>query len=169
MPVNTPVTFQVQLAGLQPGQELDALAATIGYNPALLGPPSITGGGILPATLDDPADFGISPAAGQADASFLTFGELTANHITANGTFFSFTANVLSPGSGNLAFTWTDATLFNAGDPLSPIPAKPAAGTALGFSAVPVPEPGTLVLLLPLLIIAGKYTTEARRTQRCKR
>ena len=131
----------MQLTGLEPGQELDSLFASVAYNPAILGPPSIVGGGILPTILDDPNDFVISPAAGQADSSFLTFGTLSDNHIAGNGTFFSFTADVLSPGSGSLSFTWTDATLFNTADPLHPIASKPTAGAPLSFTAVPVPEP----------------------------
>ncbi len=57
LPLGVPTTILVQLSGLGVGQELDTLAATVVYDGALLGAPSISSGPIVPNPLDDPLDF----------------------------------------------------------------------------------------------------------------
>ena len=97
-------TFGVELSGLSPGQELDALAATVIYDDTLLGVPSISPGAIVPDPLDDPLDFVVSEMGGLADASFLTFALDSPFHITSDGMFFSFDVTALAPGAGTLSF-----------------------------------------------------------------
>ena len=158
LPVGQTVTFTVDLSGLLPGEELDALAATVVYDAALLGPPTIAPGPIVPDPLDDPFDFMVFTAGGVADASFLTFGLDPSARIAANGTFFSFSVEVLAEGGGTLSFDFVDASQFNPADPGWPILRDVVAGPDLGFTAV-VPEPGVWLLLASaagLLLVGGR-------------
>jgi hypothetical protein len=161
LPVGHAVTFHVELSDLAVGQELDFLAATVNYTGALLGPPTITKGGILPQPLADPADFTFDAAAGLADASFLTFSPDSAAHISTNGVFFSFDAQVLKAGAGSLSLTYVDASL-------SPnTPEDVTAGAALNFRAVDVPEPAAWLLVATAAIAAFPYVV-LRRVQRSR-
>ena len=158
LPVGQLVTFQVQLSGLTSGQELDFLAATVNYNSALLGTPTIVKGGIIPNPLADPLDFTPSPAAGQADASFSTFSASSADHIRNNGVFYSFSTQVLMAGEGSLSFSLADASRFPN------IPEDVTMGQALSFRSVIVPEPSTWVLLIAASLTAAAYFVMRRRS-----
>ena len=144
------VTVNVGLSGLAAGDELDFLAATIGYNPARFGVPSISPGAILPNPLDNPLDFVTFAGPGIADGSFLTFGVTSADRITGNGVFFSFAVMATSPGAGSFEFTFTDAQQFNPADPSNPIFPPIEVGAPLGSRTLQgdtsgVPEPASVL------------------------
>jgi hypothetical protein len=148
--VGQALTIDVELTGLEVSQELDSLAATVVFNEVLLGTPSIAAGPIVPNPLDDPLDLLTTEAAGLADAAFLTFGLDGVDHITANGVFFSFAVTPVAIGSGNIAFDFIGATLFNAADPNDPTVLTVETGTPLSF--VVIPEPSSLALAAVAMI-----------------
>jgi len=159
--VGQPVTFHVELAGLGEGRQLDSLSATVDYDGDLLGVPAISSGHILPDMLDDPLDFVASAYPGQADATFLTFGADTENHIVADGIFFSFEVIPLAEGTGIIAFNLdgVDATWFDPQDPWQPVLLQAAHPTAFTV----VPEPTSAMLGLSGLALAGLLTGRPRR------
>lgn len=146
--VGVPATILVQLSGLEAGQELDTLAATVLYDGTLLGIPSISSGPIVPNPLNSPRDFLPDEESGMADATFMTFGIESSNHITLEGTFFSFDVTTLVTGSGSLVFDFADAMEFNPADPYNPIPLVLQKGPALNFIVIPEPAGGVLILAL---------------------
>ncbi len=150
LPLATTVTIYVQLSGLEVGQELDTLAATVLYDGALLGTPSISSGPIVPNPLDDPLDFLAFGRSGLADATFLTFGTEWYDRIVSEGTFFTFDVTALALGSGSLYFDFVAATEFNPDFPLDPITLNPVVGPALNFTVVEVPEPTGIMLILTM-------------------
>ncbi len=154
LPLGVPTTILVQLSGLGVGQELDTLAATVVYDGALLGVPSVSSGPIIPSPLDDPFDFLTVEQSGLADATFLTFGAESSDRIVSEGTFFTFDVIALALGSGSLYFDFIDATQFNPDDPFDSIPLNPVAGPSLGFTVV-VPEPASSTLLMGFLVLAA--------------
>ncbi len=155
--VGDTATIEVRLSGLQSGQELDALSATVLYDSALLGDPTIAAGAILPDPLDDPWDFLTFVQSGHAEGSFLTFGTDTATHITSDGLFFSFDVTATDVGGGTFTFDFTDATQFNPADPFDPIYVWVDEGEPLAFTVVP--EPAALALLA---LAAGWLLTRRR-------
>lgn len=156
------VTFNVRLSGLQSGQELDMLAATINYNGARLGMPTILPGEIVPDPLANPLDFLASPAVGQADASFSTDSTNTssASHIRNNGVFFSFQTQPSGAGKGQLSIDVAFATQFNPAKPEKPTPLGITMGPALGFTVLP--EPSTWVLLVTAALTGIAYSWKRR-------
>jgi hypothetical protein len=147
LPVGYTVTFDVRLSGLEGGQELDSLAATIDYDGAILGAPTIVRGEIVPDPLAGPSDFLFSEDDGMADASFYTSSGDPAHRITENGVFFSFSTEVLAAGSGSFSFSYVDATQFPGTD-------ISVTGSALSFQSVIVPEPSTCVLLATAALVS---------------
>ncbi len=135
LPLGVPTTIHVQLSGLDVGQELDALAATVVYDGVLLGVPLISSGPIVPNPLDNPLDFLTSKQSGLADATFMTFGTEPSDQIVSEGTFFTFDVTPLVYGSGSLSFDFVDATQFNPNDPFDPILLYPVAGPNLTFTS----------------------------------
>jgi len=166
LPVGETVTFGVQLNGLSPGEELDFLAATLEYDDALLGPATVSPGGIVP----NASDFSGFGGPGLADGSFFTFSGASADHITADGVFYTFDVDVLAEGAGVMEVTFADGTFFNPVDPFTPLPAAVPAGGTLNFTAVDevatVPEPGSAAVWLlagSLLLVGGLFTSLRRR------
>jgi hypothetical protein len=143
--IGQPITVRLELTGLVAGEQLDSLAATVAYDGTLLGTPTVTAGPIVPNPLDDPLDLLISTDTGLADVAFLTFGIDAADHITSNGTFFTFQAAALAPGSANIALDFVGATLFNAANPNDPTILTVQAGEPISF--VVVPEPSHVAIL----------------------
>ncbi|MCI0462604.1 MAG: PEP-CTERM sorting domain-containing protein [Gemmataceae bacterium] len=159
------VSFQVLLSGLEMDQELEFLAATIGYDSALLSPPMLTAGPIVP----DVTGFQKIEAAGLADANYDSLFAMTGSHIVSNGTFFSFDVTVQGFGSGSIAFEFTDALQFNPQDPGTPLDPELEQGSALAFASpatTVIPEPASYVLLslgIGVLGIAGFRSSSCRR------
>lgn len=161
LPVHQPVTFDVWLSGLETGQELSALAATIAYTN--LGSSSISWGGIVPGTgdLDSNGD-------GQADASFFAGGSQSADRICGGGIFFSFEAVVQNLGEGELRFSYASASQFDpprdfsSNDEDNPVVCDPVIGSVLKFTAVEVPEPSTWVLLVTVALAAVSFCFKRR-------
>jgi hypothetical protein len=148
--VGEALTIDVVLSGLEPGQELDALAATVAFDGMVLGVPDISAATIVPDPLDHPLDFVLAETAGLADAAFLTFGIDAADHIAANGVFYSFTVTPLAPGAGALAFDFVGATQFNAAASNNPIVLPISAAAPLPFTVVP--EPNSLSGMLAAVV-----------------
>jgi len=148
--VGDTATVEVRLSGVQPGQELDTLAAVVVYNGSRLGSPAITGGPILPAAPFFAWDFLEMGQPGYAEASFSTIGEQASHHITSDGLFCSFDVTAAAPGRGALSFDFTDATQFNPDDPLDPTPLTVTEGDPLSFTVVP--EPNAMAMLMALLM-----------------
>ena len=139
VPVGASVTVQVELAGLNPGQELDALATSVSFPVTFFDVPNISPGPIVPDPLNDPLDLLIVEDAGLADVTFLTLGLDSADHITANGLFFEFTVTAQQLGTGEFGFAFGGATYFNSANPGAPIDAELETGPPLPFTVVPEP------------------------------
>jgi hypothetical protein len=143
------VQFDVILAGLPGsviGGHLDYLAATVSFPVGVLGTPSVPNpGSIIPDLTGFQSDVALGKPDALYDAVFLA---VTNMPINANGTFFTFDATALAPGTGSLAFdflTASDGT--NTTIPLDSV--------ALPFVITAIPEPASLVLLLTGLCAAG--------------
>jgi len=143
--VGQTATIAVRLSGLEPGDELDTLAATVGFSGSLLGEPSIMAGPIVPDPLDDPLDFLTAEKPGYAEATFLTFGQESVDRIRDNGLFFSFDVTALAPGQGEFSFEFVDATAPNPDDRFDPLPVTVQTGGPLSVTVVPEPH-GVLLL-----------------------
>lgn len=140
------VVFQVALAEMNPGQELEFLAVTIRYDELLLSRPSIHGGPIVP----DATGFLQLEDAGLADASYDALFAVTGSRIASNGVFFAFQTTVLQSGAGRVGFQFSDALEFNRDEPGNPLPPDLRQGPDLSFVIAPaavVPEPCSLMLL----------------------
>jgi len=142
------LTVNVVLSGLQAGEQLDSLAATVNLTGAFSASPVIATGSIIPDPLDDSGDVALTADSGLADYSFLTFGIDSVDHISDNGLFFSFDIDANTLGSGAVEFDFVDATFFNASDPNNPTPASLSTGASLNINVVAIPEPTTAVLVL---------------------
>ena len=160
--VGDTATIEVRLSGLQAGQELDALSATIIYEDLLLSSPVIASGPIIPDPLDDPWDFITLADPGHAEGSFLTFGTDTAAHVTSNGVFFTFDVTATDVGAGAFSFDFVDATQFNSSDPFDPIYVPVDAGEPLAFTVVPEPVSFMLVAIGTILLLMRRKAFTAR-------
>ena len=154
LPVGHSVTFYVNLSGLSQGQDLDLLAATIKYNGTFLTPSPVVKGAIIPSPLNNNSDFLSDPNAGLADATFSTSSTDPAHHISNNGVFFSFDAQVTEAGVGDLSF---DVAYAN------PDPNDPSLVGQSLHVATSTPEPSTWVLL-GTAALAAVACCLARRT-----
>jgi len=161
MKVGDTATIGVRLTGLQPGQQLDTLAATVVFNGAALGTPTVTGGPIIPDPLNNPLDYLTLTDPGYAEATFLTFGEEAADRIRDNGLFYSFDVTAVAPGRGMFRFDFGDATAPNSEDPLDPIVVEVTTGDPLEFTVVPEPCSGLMLAMLGLLW-AGRRSRRQR-------
>lgn len=165
--VGDTATIEVRLSGLQPGQELDALSATVIYDSVLLGDPAIAAGAILPNPLADPFDFLVWEGPGIAEGAFLTMGTESSDHVLSHGTFFSFDFTVLGVGTGSFAFDFVEASEFNPADPFDPISLSPSIGPPLPFIVVPEPAGlSIIVLLLPFVLVPRVHRPVCRKQQR---
>lgn len=160
--VGDTATIEVRLGGLQSGQELDALSATIVYDDVLLSDPVIAAGPILPDPLDDPWNFITLADPGHAEGSFLTFGTDTAAHVTSNGVFFTFDITATDVGAGAFSFDFVDATQFNSINPFDPIYVAVDADEPLAFTVVPEPVSLMLVTTGVLLLLTRRKAFTAR-------
>jgi hypothetical protein len=162
------VTLNVNLSGVLLGDELNFLGATVTYDSSRFGLPTINAGSIVPNPLNDPLDFGTAPAAGIADAYFLTFGTNAAEHITSNGVFFSFSATALSSGPGSFSLQFVDAGTFDPTDPFTPITQLVDSGANLNYqvNSASVPEPNSATLLCMSVIGILSRTWYRRRKGR---
>ncbi len=152
--VGEDVSFQVRLSGLEAGQELTLLAATVRYSEGMLGEPSLLWAGeILPQPLEDPAYFVPSIDAGLADGTFYTFSPESAHHILSEGVFFSFTVEAVGVGSGQMWFEFADALQYNPDLLGEPISAEPALGLPLDFIVVPEPAPWLMALAAAVVVL----------------
>jgi len=135
-------TVDVQLSGIAAGQTLDSLLGSVLFESDFLSIPTVSAGPIVP----NPSDFFATDFAGQADGAFLTFGTNSADHITTDGTFFSFVVTPIALGSGTFSFDsfGLDATAFNPANPASPLPLSVDSSAPLAFAVTVVPEPATL-------------------------
>jgi hypothetical protein len=140
------ITVAVQLTGLEAGQSLEALAATIEYDHTLFGFPSMAQGPIVPSPLNDPTDMLLAGMAGMADGSFMTDGG-EAFRIADNGVFFSFTVQALKQGGGQFSTTYASADEFNPVNPAAPI-YHALDPSPLNFTIVPEPSAAWLIASL---------------------
>ena len=129
--IGVPVNFSVELSGLTGGQELDGLFATVGFDGALLGTPTtLTAGPIVPQALD----FLTVTQPGLADGAFQTLSTQTTDHISTEGTFYSFQVTPQNTGTGTVSFQFVDAFQFNNSNPNAPINIGADAGASLNFT-----------------------------------
>lgn len=154
--IGTPVTISVSVSGIEPGQTLSLLGATVVFDGLLFSLPSITPGAIVPNPLSDPLDFLSSSDLGLADASFFTFSTSPMEQVSANGEFYSFTVTPQQEGSGTFEFSFVDAGAFDPENPEVPAYIDIEAGLPLSFQIVTVPEPSTaLMSVLGILFLMG--------------
>ncbi len=141
------VTIRVGLTGLNAGDRLDFLAATVAFDGDLLGTPTIAPGPIIP----DLSGFAPGESKGVADGLYDTLFAISGTPISTNGVFYSFDVTVLGAGSGMIAFDLVASSGSDAsGVPLSDV----TAGSALTISSVPEP-PSWLLCGLGMLGIIG--------------
>jgi hypothetical protein len=163
--VGQTVTFNVNLTGLQPGNTLNFLDATLHYDPGIFGlATNIKNGAILPNPLFDPADFGTTTGAGLIDGGFFTTGPSPSAEIASNGVFYSFDLMAIGAGKGVIGFDFTVGGLKLSSQSESiqftPTPGPDlaytvkAASTGGGGGAVPLPSSvwGGLILLGVVLV-----------------
>lgn len=132
---------QVLLSGLNPGDTLDFLAATVVFDASVLGTPTLAIGPIVP----DLTGYIQSALPGLADASYDDLFAASGSPIAANGLFYSFGVTVQGSGQGTIAFDFVDSSGSDASG--APLPTV-IAGNTLSFSTVSgVPEPSSFVLL----------------------
>jgi hypothetical protein len=155
----------VELSGLEVGQELDSLAATVAFDGNVLGTPLVTAGPIVPNPLDDPLDLLTSEVAGLADVAFLTFGVDAGDHITANGVFFSLEITPVTFGAGHIAIDFAGATLFNPSNPNDPTVLTVETGAPLSFVVIPEPSCFALAVVVMLGHAARCCCGRQRRTR----
>jgi hypothetical protein len=139
------VAVDVVLSGLNPGDTVDFLGATVNYDGTLLGPSTVTPGAIIP----DVGGFSSSPpgtaglANGQYDDLNLSPPPDFFPPISTNGILFSFTTQATAAGTGAFSFDPNSPAFIASdsnGDPLTG-----SAGSPLGFT-VASPEPSAWLL-----------------------
>lgn len=153
---------QVSLTGLNAGDALDYLAATVAFDASVLGTPTLTIGPVVP----DPTGYVQSALPGLADASYDDLFAASGSPIAANGLFYSFSVTVQGAGSGTIAFDFVDSSGSDAsGAALATV----TAGDPLNFATAAVPEPSGLILLAvglgPLLVHVRRRRRDGRRRQ----
>jgi hypothetical protein len=136
-----PVTIQIALSGLNSGDRLDFLAATIAFSGNLLGTPNVTPGPIIP----DLTGFTPGESNGVADGIYDSLFAISGMPITTNGIFYSFGVTVMGAGSGTIAFDFVDSSGTNSSG--APLPIA-TAGSPLTFASAggSVPEPPSWLL-----------------------
>jgi hypothetical protein len=117
-----PVTFEVVISGLEPGQQLDYLGVTVAADPYRMGAADlISPGEIVPSVAASQLDFLTSSAPGVADASFYTTGGLPAHRITTDGVFFTFDFSPQHAGGVSLEVIYAEALMHNSLDEGNPV------------------------------------------------
>ncbi len=159
------VGFDVVLSGLAAGDELEFLAASVEFDPFLLGMPL----GIAPGTsIPDVTGFIPTSLPGLADAFYDgLFIATSGENITSNGVFFSFELIVQAPGAGTIGFAFVDS--FGS-DSLGNMLSLAEPGPALAFSATPsqtgvIPEPASYCIWAGLVFICFGHRVSRRRRQ----
>lgn len=147
--------IDIVLTGVDTGESLDSLAATVSVGPVAraLG---VTAGDILPSPLNDPSDLVTALNGSVADVAFLTFGTSTADQILGDGFFFTLEIEAQAVGASELSFTFADATLFNSANPDEPLAVQLTPGNDLTIEVV-VPEPASAALAVGGLAAVASY------------
>lgn len=165
--VGQPFTIDVELSGLEAGQELDSLVATLAFDGNVLGTPLVTAGPIVPDPLNVPLDLLVTADVGLVDVAFLTFGLDAAHRVTNGGIFFTFEVMPIDLGVGTIDFAFVGATLFNAADPTDPTLLVVETGAPLSFVVIPEPSSVILAFVAMLGIVArsccGRSVARDRR------
>jgi hypothetical protein len=162
-------TFDVSLSGIQQGQTIDFLGATLHFDSNILGTPTLPiAGDIVPSS----GVFLPAVGPGLSDASYLSVDSTTL--ITHDGVFFRFSLTPIASGSGTISFSdginppdvfvdYTNAD-SSTGNNIS-------AGPDLSFqvpgvSAVPEPSSSLVVLFVGAVVglRQGRLWLRARRT-----
>lgn len=149
-------TIDVVLSGLNPGDELDFLAATVSFDTGILGSPTISPGAIIP----DDAGFLSFASPGIADANYDNLFVFLLPKITSNGIFFSFDVTPINYGRGTFTFDFVDSIGFDGSFNALPIV---VAGPDVPFASVPEPTP---FILFAGCLLAGLQRQDGRRHRR---
>ncbi|HEX8204351.1 MAG TPA: PEP-CTERM sorting domain-containing protein [Isosphaeraceae bacterium] len=130
------VTVNVELAGLEAGETLDSLGATIVYPASQFGEPTaLTAGSIVP----EASGFLGAGGPGLADAVYDALFATNRTPISSNGVFFTFDVIAQAAGAGQFVI---DVATAQQGEDAVPI----ASGPGLGFQVQAIPEPSALLL-----------------------
>jgi len=164
--VGTPVSFNVNLSGITPGDSstyLSYLAATIQYDNTLLSSnPTVTAGAIVP----DPNGF-VGTGFPNAADGFYDGVFLASTPISQNGTFYSFTVTPLLAGNGTLTFSAAAATLAsdpNQNDQFTP-DSQSVNFQIGGTGPTPTPEPSSWVLgIIGVMALSGPFIRRVSRS-----
>lgn len=152
--VGQTISVSVEMTGLNPGDELDLLAATVVFDAGLFSSPTIAAGSIIPDIdgflgLEDP---------GLADGSFDSFFTASGvDTITGNGVFYSFEVTALKEGSGTIDLDFSDA-LGTTGSGSS-IDGIGIGVSSLSVNIVPEPTAGLLMLCGILAVSRIRHMT----------
>ena len=132
----------VEVSGLQPGDDLEFLATTVTFDDSLLGTPtSISPGAIIP----DISGFTTAALPGSADAVFDAIFASSGDPITTNGIFFSFDVTAAAIGTGGIGISFVDAQLTADLPDETPV----VLGPDLNYEIVP--EPASITITLSLM------------------
>jgi hypothetical protein len=158
------LTVNVQLSGLNPGDRVDFLAATLIYNSNVLGVSTITPGPIIP----DPSGFLQAAGPGIADALYDSMRAVSMAPLSGDGTLFSVDLPVTDLGPGVIAFAFVDSSGVSAGG--DPLPLA-TAGSPLDFTsspaaAVPGPPSWLLVAIGTAVLVGARRRGRRRRFRR---
>jgi hypothetical protein len=134
------VHVQVELSGLNSGDELVALSARTTFDASLLGTPLISASSIVPNPLNNPLDFTSLADPGAADVTFFTLGTATSDHITNDGAFYEFSVVAQAMGTTNVLLAFTDAQQVDPSDPGNLLSPSIELGAPLSFTVVPEPN-----------------------------
>jgi hypothetical protein len=142
--VGDTASLEVTLSGLNPGDEVDFLAATVKFNPADFGTPTVTPGPIVPDTTGF-VSAGSGPSL--ADAFYDDLVALSGADIVDNGVFYSFTIQAQTPGKGTVFFEFVDSLgTDGTGAPLPTVTGTPDHLDFVIHGSAATPEPSSGLL-----------------------
>jgi hypothetical protein len=154
------VTIDISLDGMDLGDTVDVLSATVIFEAGDFSTPIVSQREIVP----DPLGFESLEAPGIADGFYDALFALSGDVIVSNGVFYSFDVTAEQTGEGEFTFDFADAFGLdaNSGQIIGIATGAPLAYTVLAAPGDAVPEP---VTLLCLMMAAGTQLRRRRRRQ----
>lgn len=152
--VGVPVQVDVSLSELGASHSIDFLAATISFDPAILGNPVISAGPIVPDP--NPPGFVGSVLPRAVDGSYDSLFATGAATIDSNGLFLSFFVTPIAPGSTAFTFTFADSSVDG-------VPTSVTTGSRLPIIVVPETSSLTSSLIaIGMILLVGRRKVALR-------